>query len=188
MNISSALLILPFVVREAVHWRVKRRNDMGLLGGMPSVLIWTAIYLVLLGNALYTAFVISFTFAGWCGYFLLWAGVLLRAWAFNALQSNYNPYIAVYQGQQVVDTGPYRYLRHPLHTGLMLEMVGLALVGGSWILSSLVPLALIATLARNIEEERLLESHLGESYRRYCMTAWDVSDLLPRRTRKRHSD
>ncbi|MEK6744128.1 MAG: isoprenylcysteine carboxylmethyltransferase family protein [Nitrospirota bacterium] len=187
MNISGALLALPFCVRLAFHLRVKQRNDMTLLGGVPSVRIWTAIYLVLLGYASYIAFAFSLTFAGWCGYFVLWVGIFLRIWAFDALKSNYNPYIAVHQEQQVVDTGPYRYLRHPLHTSLMLEMLGLALVGGSWILSSLVPVAIFTTIVRNREEERLLEIHIGESYRRYCLTAWDIADLFPWRVKNETS-
>ena len=60
------------------------------------------------------------------------------------------------RGQKVVDTGPYRHVRHPLYASLLGLLVGATLMLGSW-LGLLVVLALAAAVAaRAVDEERRL--------------------------------
>jgi protein-S-isoprenylcysteine O-methyltransferase Ste14 len=80
----------------------------------------------------------------------------------------YNPFTAVVvrlqseRGQHVVDTGPYRFIRHPMYAGFAPMAVGLALWLESYAaaIASIVPLALIVLRAR-FEENFLLRNLPG---------------------------
>jgi len=91
----------------------------------------------------------------------------------------YHPLILLREGHRLIDAGPYRRLRHPLHLGLHIEMLGLALLAGTvpgWIA---LGLSLLVLARRNMQEERELEKFFGVTYRGYRSHAWDVIDLLP---------
>ncbi|MGB9371955.1 MAG: isoprenylcysteine carboxylmethyltransferase family protein [Halobacteriota archaeon] len=75
--------------------------------------------------------------------------------------------VKVQKDQTVVDTGPYRYVRHPSYTGLLIIFVGLGLALQSW--GAVLVLALIFAVVwgyRIHVEERALISQLGEAYLR----------------------
>ncbi|WP_347549154.1 isoprenylcysteine carboxylmethyltransferase family protein [Pseudalkalibacillus hwajinpoensis] len=68
----------------------------------------------------------------------------------------------------VVSTGPYRILRHPLYTGLLLSLVGIPLYFGTWvgILISILLLTPILLYRIGVEERMLVES-IGDYYREW---------------------
>jgi protein-S-isoprenylcysteine O-methyltransferase Ste14 len=70
------------------------------------------------------------------------------------------------RGQRVVSTGPYRYVRHPLYSGVVLFVLGTTLLLGSW--TGLVPgaVAVALTAWRAVREERVLRGEL-EGYDDY---------------------
>jgi len=68
-------------------------------------------------------------------------------------------------------TGPYRVLRHPSYTGLLLVLVGIGLLLGNWLSLLAVAVAATAALVYRIGvEERALEAALGDRYREYAAT------------------
>jgi protein-S-isoprenylcysteine O-methyltransferase Ste14 len=69
---------------------------------------------------------------------------------------------------KVVDTGPYRLVRHPSYTGLLTIELGLGIMLGTWlsIPACLLP-PLIAFAVRLVTEERVLARELGAPYREY---------------------
>jgi protein-S-isoprenylcysteine O-methyltransferase len=141
------------------------------------------LYVLLLALALYGAIQGVLWEGGIVGLPLLWMGALLRAWSYRALGRHYTVTVFVREDHALVTSGPYRWLRHPLHLGLNLEMLGLALVVPSAHSLALVGLGILVLFVRNRIEERALVEGLGERYRRYRARAWDVVDLLPVRLR-----
>ena len=71
------------------------------------------------------------------------------------------------RGHQVVTSGPYHFVRHPMYVGMILLFPGMALFLGSW--WSLVPASLIAMLMviRTALEDRTLQAELP-GYAEYC--------------------
>jgi protein-S-isoprenylcysteine O-methyltransferase Ste14 len=102
------------------------------------------------------------------GIALIWVGVALRLKAILTLGDSFRTSVEVHQGQQVIERGPYRWIRHPSYTGLMLIILGVGLADGTWlsvVVAALVPLP--ALLYRISVEEALLVATLGEPYANY---------------------
>ena len=95
-------------------------------------------------------------------------GLALRAWAVHELGRFFRLTVVVQAGHHVVDTGPYRLIRHPSYTGLLMVVLGLGVMLGTWlsIPACLLP-SLAAFTARLRHEERVLARELGEPYRAY---------------------
>ncbi len=95
-----------------------------------------------------------------CGIWLLW---VTRT---NAYLSRYAR-IQDDRGQQVVTTGPYRYVRHPMYASIIPFILCIALILGSW--WALVPGAIIAVLfvIRTALEDRMLQNELP-GYQEYA--------------------
>jgi protein-S-isoprenylcysteine O-methyltransferase Ste14 len=103
------------------------------------------------------------------GMVILLAGLVLRGWSIMTLGEYFTGYVAVSADQPVVAAGPYRVLRHPSYTGLLLAFAGLGLAAANWVsLACVVILPLAALLWRIQSEERALLAMLGERYRGYA--------------------
>ena len=95
-------------------------------------------------------------------------GLFLRAWAVRELGRFFKFTVVVQAEHRVVDTGPYRLIRHPSYTGLLAIELGLGIMLGTWlsIPACLLP-PLVAFAIRLLTEERVLARELGEPYRAY---------------------
>ena len=103
------------------------------------------------------------------GLALMVGGIILRQWAIAMLGGSFTVVVRVRQGQEVIDTGPYRWVRHPSYTGLLVIFAGFGLALGNWVsvlCAVLVPL--IGIVVRIHFEERALLQGLGESYRLFA--------------------
>jgi protein-S-isoprenylcysteine O-methyltransferase Ste14 len=63
-------------------------------------------------------------------------GLLVTVWARWTLGANWSSEVAFKQGHELVKTGPYQFVRHPIYTGLLLMCLGTAVVVGelhSWL-------------------------------------------------------
>jgi len=98
-------------------------------------------------------------------------GIGLRAWAVIALGRNFTVYVQVRDQQPVVERGPYRLLRHPSYTGLLLVCLGIGLALGNWLALIIVVVVPTAVIVFRIRvEERALLAGIGEPYRRFMAT------------------
>jgi len=153
------------------------RNSYPLL----MILLWFA-----LGSAFALAFLLPQatmfahrTAVFFTGIVLMIAGIAFRFYAMSVLGKFFTYQVAVHPGQTVVDTGPYRYLRHPSYTGALITLAGLGLALGNW--ASL--LALLACMGAayyyriSVEERALLET-LGEPYKQYMQRTWRLVPFL----------
>lgn len=107
------------------------------------------------------------------------AGTALRWYAVATLGRYFTVTVATQASQPVIDTGPYRYIRHPAYTGLLLALLGFALALGNWagVLAMLI-LPGCAFGYRIAVEEAALLSALGEPYARYMRRTWRLIPYL----------
>jgi protein-S-isoprenylcysteine O-methyltransferase Ste14 len=106
--------------------------------------------------------------AAWLGATLAVAGAALRVWSVAVLGRYFTYVVRVSPDQKVVETGPYRLVRHPSYSGAMLMAAGIGLsLRHVWPLLIIVASSLLAYLIRIRVEERALAQGIGEPYRDY---------------------
>jgi protein-S-isoprenylcysteine O-methyltransferase Ste14 len=104
------------------------------------------------------------------GMVTLLGGIALRGWSFKALGEYFTFSVKVSSDQPVITTGPYRLLRHPSYTGVLLACAGIGLASANWAgLAGLVLLPLALILWRIHTEEKALLATLGDRYRSYAL-------------------
>jgi protein-S-isoprenylcysteine O-methyltransferase Ste14 len=102
------------------------------------------------------------------GIFLIFLGVLVRQYAIAILGRFFSLTVRIAEDHRVVDKGPYRLVRHPSYTGILITFVGLGLAVQS--LAALLVLILFFGISfgyRIHVEERTLLSGLGQDYASY---------------------
>jgi protein-S-isoprenylcysteine O-methyltransferase Ste14 len=102
------------------------------------------------------------------GAILLVAGGLgFSVWARRVLGGNWSATVTLKHDHEIVRAGPYRFIRHPIYTGLIVALAGTALAVAEW--RGLVALALaFAALWRKLRvEERWLTAEFGARYADY---------------------
>jgi protein-S-isoprenylcysteine O-methyltransferase Ste14 len=112
---------------------------------------------------------------GWFGVVLgtviALARIALRTWAVKTLGRYFQREVVIEAGQQIVRSGPYRWIRHPAYSGNLLALFGFGVAVGSWLGAVLgTLLALLAHLPRINVEEGVLRRAFGEPYVRYAAT------------------
>jgi protein-S-isoprenylcysteine O-methyltransferase Ste14 len=105
------------------------------------------------------------------GLVLIWAGLGLRQWAVASLGEYFTFTVMTSETQPVVQSGPYRVVRHPGYTGAVVTRLGLALVFGNWVaFAAFTLIPLIGVVNRIRVEERALTAQLGSAYTDYAST------------------
>ncbi len=104
----------------------------------------------------------------YAGSALALAGTAFRFWSVRVLGAYFTRTVQVSTDQEVVEAGPYRYIRHPSYSGSLLACLGVSLALRSVlsIFCLMIP-AFLAMGYRIIVEERALAETLGEPYRSY---------------------
>ncbi|WP_242108699.1 methyltransferase family protein [Luteimonas aquatica] len=107
----------------------------------------------------------------WAGCALMLAGIALRWWAVQTLAEFFTVDVAIRPGQTLVREGPYRWLRHPSYTGVLLTFLGFSLSLGSWLSVLAVCIPMIAALVMRIRvEESVLADAFPQAYPEYART------------------
>jgi protein-S-isoprenylcysteine O-methyltransferase Ste14 len=102
------------------------------------------------------------------GLVLVAGGVFIACWARHTLGRNWSVAPQLKHEHEFVQSGPYRHVRHPIYSGLLLAFLGTTVMIGEWraLLAFAIVLASFAYKYR--VEERLLQRHFGDRYRRYA--------------------
>jgi protein-S-isoprenylcysteine O-methyltransferase Ste14 len=114
---------------------------------------------------------IQLTGAAICGY-----GLFFTIWARRTLAGNWSSDVTFKRGHELVRTGPYRIVRHPIYTGLLLMSLGTAIVLGKLHCWVSIPITALGFWIKLSQEEKLLLRHFPEQYPEYRK---QVKALLP---------
>jgi protein-S-isoprenylcysteine O-methyltransferase Ste14 len=91
---------------------------------------------------------------------LIAAGVALGAWALSANRpGNFNVQPTPRAGGRLVREGPYRWIRHPMYSALLLAGLGVALGAGGWSWVVLAALAVVLWAKARMEERGMRAAH-----------------------------
>ena len=166
--------ILWFVLETITSWRKRLREksasrDRGSYTTLM-ILLWTSLGLVfsmpfMAPRATMQRAIVPLFFAGIA---LMLAGLAFRFYSMSLLGRFFTYSVAVQTGQSVIETGPYRYIRHPSYTGAFITLIGFGLAMGNWLgLAVLFCLMGIGYAYRIAVEETALTTALGEPYAQY---------------------
>ena len=93
------------------------------------------------------------------GTILVFLGLLFALWARWHLGRNWSGTVTVKKGHTLIRSGPYRYVRHPIYSGMLLALVGTALAIGApygFIATALILIGFVLKL--RVEEERMRDT------------------------------
>ncbi len=117
--------------------------------------------------------------ARWMGVGGFLFGISWLIWMFISLGSNLTDTVVTRRDAHFVDYGPYRYVRNPMYTGILMVGASLGLAFGTWLLP-LAATAMFGMLARRTRiEETYLIARFGDQYLSYMSR---VGRFFPRFT------
>lgn len=112
----------------------------------------------------------------WIAAAVVVAGLAFAAWARVHLGQDWSGTVTVKRDHELIRSGPYRFVRHPIYSGVLLAVAGTAVARGEW-RGLLAVLILFVALWRKLQhEERWMGEAFGEDYAKYRS---EVSALIP---------
>jgi protein-S-isoprenylcysteine O-methyltransferase Ste14 len=111
------------------------------------------------------------------GSILTWVGIGLAIWARYHLAEYWSARITIKEDHQLIRTGPYARLRHPIYSGIVLGTIGSAVVIDQWRCVLGVCLVLTGYCLKARKEETMLTQQFGEAFREHQKHA---GFLIPR--------
>ena len=104
----------------------------------------------------------------WVGAAIMISGILFRQYAIFTLGKFFTATIQIKKDHELIQTGPYRYIRHPSYLGILIMALGLGIAMANWVsLILCVVLPAIGLIRRIQFEEKELEQHFGKKYQDY---------------------
>ncbi|MGP0020346.1 MAG: methyltransferase family protein [Candidatus Sulfotelmatobacter sp.] len=112
----------------------------------------------------------------WSGAVITAGGMLFSVWARRYLGKNWSQAVTLKEDHELITSGPYALVRHPIYTGLLLAFAGCAVARGEW-RGVLAVVIVFAALWHKLRlEEKWLGAQFGEPYAAYSRR---VAALVP---------
>jgi protein-S-isoprenylcysteine O-methyltransferase Ste14 len=158
------------IISERERTSVKG-NPLALIpGGIAALvtIIFSLEYIFVPGTFWFAYLITYPAWLRWIGALLLGAGIVLLGLSHHHLGRSFSSFVALKEDQVFVETGPYRYIRHPIYTSYIMNHIGGGLLAANLVLT-IVPVVFFGLMLafRIREEERMLVAEYGERYRSY---------------------
>jgi len=158
-------LYLAFTRRAAARAASRDRHSLILLWAVIIVSLWFGVQMVWLVPGATLPYPLGFYLVGFC---LFLGGLILRWYSIGYLGRYFTVDVSISAEHRLIDSGPYRFIRHPTYTGALLAFLGLGFCLGNWLSILFLSLPIIGAFLRRIRiEESALVEALGEQYRAY---------------------
>lgn len=178
----TVMWVVFFVYWQAKAWNVKTTQRMEPLWFkvVRSVLLLTGIALFFFDKIplpwLYKRFYQPSALSFWVGVTVTATGLLFAVWARTHIGRNWSRSVTIKEGHELVQTGPYRLVRHPIYTGILTGIVGSAIAVGEVRGVVSILLFLGSFWMKLTLEERWMREVFGAQYAEYSLR---VKALVP---------
>ena len=158
------------VLPEREHTTIKG-NQIKLIPGALAALISIIFSLEYIFAPGTFRFAYSLDYPDWLrvlGLLLLLVGITLLGVAHHNLDRSFSSFVALKKEQTFIDTGPYRFIRHPIYTAYFMNYVGGGLLASNVILTIVPTLFFVLMIKLRVgEEEAMLVEEFGDEYLTY---------------------
>jgi protein-S-isoprenylcysteine O-methyltransferase Ste14 len=103
----------------------------------------------------------------YAGIALTWLGIAFAVWARYSIGANWSGRVTLKVDHQLIQSGPYAFVRHPIYSGLLLANAGAALFIGKWRCVVALGIFLVEMSRKALKEEKLMLSEFGDRYAEY---------------------
>jgi protein-S-isoprenylcysteine O-methyltransferase Ste14 len=145
-----------------------------------TVPLWIAAWLLVSSRIPWAVLNARFVpFAAWpgaLGLSLVVGGLAFSAWARVYIGRNWSASVELKRDHELVRSGPYRWVRNPIYTGILVALAGSALARGRWAGVVAVAIAFGSFWYKARLEERVMHDAFGTKYDAYRR---DVRALIP---------
>jgi protein-S-isoprenylcysteine O-methyltransferase Ste14 len=162
---ATLLIWAALELRQALNRRAGAQNqDRGSLMVVRAVSVAAAVVAALVAGAGAARFPVTAP-VFWVALAAIWAGIALRQWCFITLGRYFTFTVKTSPDQRVISAGPYRVLRHPSYSAILLILAGIGLTYGNWLsLAALVAIPAAGLVYRIHVEEAALSAAIGAEY------------------------
>jgi protein-S-isoprenylcysteine O-methyltransferase Ste14 len=113
------------------------------------------------------------------GLALIFLGLVIRWTAILTLRRHFTVNVNIGDSHQLIDTGIYRFVRHPAYTGSLVSFLGLGLTFSNWLCTLVIFVPIFFAFAYRIcVEEQALNEHFGDQYKQYCLKTRRLLPLI----------
>ena len=171
MAILFSFIFVIFLVIELRIFRKQKSYAIGSEHDKGSLLF----ILISILTSIIIIFVLAYfgigrlpTFVSYIGLIFVILGFVLRQWSIITLGNFFTPVVVIQKNQKLIQSGPYKYIRHPSYTGLFLEIVGVGLFLSNWLAIIIILILLFPSLIYRISiEEKVLVKAFRNEYTSY---------------------
>ena len=95
-------------------------------------------------------------------------GIILLEWVHQALGHHFSPHLELREDHKIVQSGPYKWVRHPMYTSGLFFLIGNGILSCNWmVLLSPTCTFVVLLVLRIHDEEKMLRHRFGEEWDRY---------------------
>jgi protein-S-isoprenylcysteine O-methyltransferase Ste14 len=151
-----------------------------------TLIVWTAGYLMFagrsMGDFLQHPLLPWHRWIGWVGVAITIVGFAITLWARYILGSNWSATVTIKVDHELIRTGPYHYVRHPIYTGIIVALAGTILARDQWRGVVAFLLLWIGFTIKRLREEQFMRQTFGAQYSDYAHTTGAIFPTFFRRT------
>jgi protein-S-isoprenylcysteine O-methyltransferase Ste14 len=149
------------------------KKSLGIIWAAITVAITTAVLVAIYKNVP----ILETNLLKYIGLVLVVAGVIVRLIAIRTLGKFFTVNLSIDTGHRLIETGLYKYVRHPSYSGSLLSFLGLAMFFNNWICLFVIMIPISAAFIYRINtEEKLLLRQPGLKYDQYMQ---NTKRLIP---------